>query len=126
MRNTISILMATGVLLCAPPMQAHHAQEPFYDQSRFVEISGVVTRFEFVNPHPHLFVEVTDDAGNKVEWALQFRNRTNMIKRGWSIETARPGDRLTATGHPSIAAGTYGMQVETIIRDDGTVLIETF
>jgi len=126
MRHTVSILMATAVLLAAPPTPAHHAQEPFYDQSRFVEISGVVTRFEFVNPHPHLFVKVTNEAGETVEWALQFRNRTNMIKRGWSTETVKSGDRLTATGHPSIAAGTYGMQVETIIRDDGTVLISTF
>ena len=123
MRYTVSILMATAVLVAAQPTQAHHGQAPFYDQDRFVEISGVVTRFEFINPHPHLYVEVTDERGEKIEWAIQFPNRTSMIKRGWNAETVKLDDVLTAVGHPSFASGTYGMQGATITRADGTVLI---
>ncbi len=123
MRYAVSILMATGALVSAPSMQAHHAQAPFYDQGSFVEISGVVTRFEFINPHPHIYVEVTDEQGGKIEWAIQFPNRTNMIKRGWNAETVKSGEVLTAVGHPSIAPGTYGLQGATITREDATVLI---
>lgn len=124
MRYAASILVAMGTLFSAPTMQAHHAQAPFYDQDSFVEISGVVTRFEFINPHPHLYVEVTVEQGETIEWAIQFPNRTNMIKRGWDAETVRPGDLLTAVGHPSFAPGTHGLQGATITRADGTVLIQ--
>ena len=123
MRYAVSTLMATAVLVAAPSIRSHHAQAPFYDQEKFVEINGVVTRFEFINPHPHLYVEVTDEQGETIEWAIQFPNRTNMIKRGWNAETVRPGDMLTAVGHPSFAPGTYGLQGATITRADGTVLI---
>ena len=125
MKHVVSTLMAAAVLLfAAPSVLAHHAQAPFYDQETFVEISGVVTRFEFINPHPHLYVQVTDEQGETIEWAIQFPNRTNMIKRGWNADTVQPGDVLTAVGHPSFAPGTYGMQGATITRADGTVLIQ--
>ena len=116
-------LGAVGGMLIAPTLVAHHSQAPFYDLERFVEIHGVVTRFEFINPHPHAYVEVTGEQGETVEWAIQFANRTNMRKRGWTAETLEPGDVLTAVGHPSFAPGTYGMQGATITMADGTVLI---
>ncbi|MCY3730092.1 MAG: DUF6152 family protein [Rhodospirillaceae bacterium] len=124
MRFAVPRLLVAAALVGPAPTLAHHAQAPFYDQDRFVEISGVVTRFEFINPHPHLYVEVTDAAGAKVEWAIQFPNRTNMIKRGWNAQTVRPGEVLTAVGHPSFAPGTHGLQGATITRADGTVLIQ--
>ncbi len=66
---------------------------------------------------------MTDEQGEKVEWAIQFANRTNMRKRGWTAETLKPGEVLTAVGHRSKAPGTYGMQGATITMEDGNVLI---
>lgn len=123
MKYAFPILGAVGSLLITVPIQAHHSQAPFYDQEGFVEIHGVVTRFEFINPHPHVYVEVMDEQGEKLEWAIQFANRTNMRKRGWTADTLKPGAVLTAVGHPSKAPGTYGMQGATITLEDGTVLI---
>ena len=123
MRYVLLILGAAGSLSTVLPTQAHHSQAPFYDLDRFVEIHGVVTRFEFINPHPHVYVEVTNERGEIVEWALQLANRTNMRKRGWTADTVKAGEVLTAVGHPSKAPGTYGMQGATVTRADGSVLI---
>ncbi len=123
-RQGLFMFHAVAGLFMAGPISAHHSQVPFYDLDRFVEIRGVVTRFEFINPHPHAYVEVTDEQGRTVEWALQFANVANMRKRGWDADTIKPGDVLTAVGHPSREPGTYGMQGATITMEDGTVLIE--
>ena len=56
-------------LLFSVSLDAHHAQAPFFDQSREVEIEGVVTRFDFRNPHPVLYVDVTNDDG-EVEFVV--------------------------------------------------------
>jgi hypothetical protein len=98
----------------------HHAQEIFFHQDRSVEVKGVVQKWIFANPHPVLQVEAADEKGQKVVWAIQFAPATVLAKRGWTKETFKPGETVIAKGHPSKAPGTYGMEVGTITRADGS------
>ena len=109
-------------LLLAAPLAAHHAQAPFFDQSSEVEIEGVVSRFDFRNPHPVLYVDVTNEAGEIVTWEIQFANATSMRRRGWHKDIIGPGERVRASGHPSWNPETHGMQGAQVIKADGSVL----
>jgi len=104
------------------PVGAHHAEAPFYDSDKTVEIRGVVTSWIFRNPHPFLHVEVTDEKGVKNDWVLEFVGPVRLIKVGWSAKTFTPGEIVSATGHPSRAAGTYGLSPLSVSRADGTVI----
>jgi hypothetical protein len=114
-----------GVLASAVAFAAgaHHAQAPFFDQDRTVEVRGTVVRWIFRNPHPVLEVEATNAQGEKVIWAVQFAPATVLAKRGWSEQTFKPGDAVVATGHPSRAPGTYGLEQRSIERADGTPIV---
>ena len=71
-----------------------------------MEIQGTVTKWEFRNPHPILYVEVTDEHG-KNTWLLQFHNVTTMTRRGVTAQTFPPGIVIKAIGAPSrVPAGT--------------------
>ena len=96
-----ALTMGLAALLLAAPLAAHHAQAPFFDQSTEVEIEGIVSRFDFRNPHPVLYVDVTDAAGDVVTWEIQFANATAMRRRGWHKDIIGPGERVRARGHPS-------------------------
>ena len=98
---------------------AHHAQAPFFDQDRTVEVRGVVKSWVFKNPHPVLTVEAKTSDGKSVEWQIQFAPATILGRRGWTAETFQPGHEIVATGHPSRAAGTYGLEHRTITWADG-------
>lgn len=113
MKLALSLLMA---------MYAHHAQEVFFHQDRTVEVKGVVRRWIFANPHPVLQVETTNEKGQKITWDVQFAPATVLGKRGWNKETFKPGETVIAKGHPSKAPGTYGMEIQTITRADGTAV----
>ena len=102
---------------------AHHAQAPFFDQERTVEVRGTVLRWVFRNPHPVLEVETVDAAGSKVVWEVQFAPATVLAKRGWTDATFKPGDAVVATGHPSRAPGTYGLEHRSIEHADGRPLV---
>jgi hypothetical protein len=112
--------VAIAVAHCAA---AHHAQAPFFDQDRTVEVRGTVVRWIFRNPHPVLEVEAENEQGQKVVWAVQFAPATVLAKRGWTDQTFKPGDAVVATGHPSRAAGTYGLEQRGIERADGKPLV---
>ena len=102
---------------------AHHAQAPFFDQERTVEVRGTVVRWIFRNPHPVLEVEARSDSGERVVWAVQFAPATVLAKRGWTDQTFKPGDAVVATGHPSRAPGTYGLEHRGLVRADGSPVV---
>jgi hypothetical protein len=116
-------LLAVVVAAAAWPAAAHHAQAPFFDQERTVEVRGTVVRWIFRNPHPVLEVEVRSENGEKVVWAVQFAPATVLAKRGWTDQTFRPGDAVVATGHPSRAPGTYGLEHRGLTRADGSPIV---
>lgn len=112
-----SILLGLDV-----PVGAHHAEAPFYDSDKTVEIRGVVTSWIFRNPHPFLHVEVTDDKGAKNDWVLEFVGPVRLIKVGWSAKTFVPGEIVSAKGHPSRAPGTFGLSPLSVSRADGSII----
>jgi hypothetical protein len=116
-------LLATLIVTVGAPAGAHHAQAPFFDQERTVEVRGTVVRWIFRNPHPVLEVETLNENGEKVVWAVQFAPATVLAKRGWTDQTFKPGDAVVATGHPSRAPGTYGLEHRGLERADGSPIV---
>jgi hypothetical protein len=111
------------LLAATSTLHAHHAQAPFFDQERTVEVRGTVVRWIFRNPHPVLEIETDDGRGGKVVWAVQFAPATVLAKRGWTEQTFKPGDAVVATGHPSRAPGTYGLEQQSLARADGSPIV---
>ena len=125
-RRTTACVFALGIvgaLLLISPLQAHHAQRPFYDYGAWIDVEGIVRRFDFRNPHPVLYLEVVESDGSAVEWKLLFPPASVLRRRGWTSEAFVPGERISARGHPSRQPGTYGLARLTITRADGTVAI---
>jgi len=127
MRRDLTILL-TALLIAGSiqwfviPAAAHHAEAPFYDMSKTVDIKGVVTKWAFKNPHPFLYVEVADDKGAKTEWTIEFVGPVRLAKIGWSAKTFTPGEVVSVSGHPSRAEGTHGISSATVARADGKVI----
>ncbi|MXY16951.1 MAG: hypothetical protein F4057_04095 [Acidobacteria bacterium] len=111
-------LAAVG--LAAASAAAHHASAPFYDDTRSVEARGVVTRFEFKNPHSFLYLEGTTDDGSTVNWEIEMGPAVSMSRRGWTPDTINAGDEILAVGRPSRAPGTWGMCCAELTRPDGS------
>jgi len=122
-QRLLEVLLCALALTGAAPAYAHHAQAPFFDQERTVEVRGTVVRWIFRNPHPVLEVEAENAAGEKVVWAVQFAPATVLTKRGWTDQTFKPGDEVVATGHPSRAAGTHGLEHRDLKRADGSPIV---
>jgi hypothetical protein len=121
--RTTNGLAAVLALAFSATSLSHHAQAPFFDQDRTVEVRGTVVRWYFRNPHPVLEVETTDASGAKIVWEVQFAPATALAKRGWTDQTFKPGDEVVATGHPSRAPGTFGLEHRTLERADGSPVV---
>jgi hypothetical protein len=79
--------------------QAHHGISNF-DLNTDIELDGVVTRVQFVNPHSWLYLDVTDANGKTVAYKCELRGVTVLKRSGWSEAMFPPGMRIRVTGSP--------------------------
>lgn len=102
-------LALSGMLALAPLAQAHHGTAVSYDQDRFITVSGVVTEFRWRNPHSALFLDITDEDGETVNYAIELASPVLMSRSsGWTRETFKPGDQVEFRVHPSRTGAPVG------------------
>lgn len=97
MKAKVAVTLA-GLLLLALPLLAHHSFAAEYDANKPVTLKGTVTKFDWVNPHSRLFLDVKDDSGKVTAWEFETGNPTSMQRNGWKRDTLKPGDTVIVTG----------------------------
>jgi hypothetical protein len=90
------IVSCAGLFLISGPLPAHHGFAA-YDQTKPVTLSGVVTQFEFVNPHAQIYFDVKNEKGEVQHWGIELATPGLLVRRGWSSRTMKQGDEITAT-----------------------------
>jgi hypothetical protein len=105
------LLFAAGIAMGSMAVEGHHSLAGIYDSSKQVTVEGVVTQFQFVNPHPFLLIEVTNAAGTAQQWRLEMDNRFELIDIGMSGETLKRGDKVIVKGSPA-----YSQQQSLYLR----------
>lgn len=97
MKTTLAAVVAcVGFFLISSPVVAHHGFAA-YDQTKPVTLTGVVTQFEFVNPHAQIYFDVKSDKGEMQHWGIELATPGLLVRRGWSSRTMKQGDEITVT-----------------------------
>ncbi len=103
MKSAIFILAA--VAMCQKAV-AHHSFSMF-DKDTEMVITGTVDQWAFNNPHAWLYVDVTDDSGETVQWGFEGAAPPSLIRRGITGRTFKAGDTITVMFCP-LADGRPG------------------
>jgi hypothetical protein len=98
MNRTIPALIVAALSAGASSAAAHHSIAAVYDTSQRMTLTGTVTDYQFVNPHPFFTIEVTDAAGRAETWRLEMDNRWELAELGFRANTFTAGDRIVVTG----------------------------
>jgi len=110
-----------ALLLLAGTSHAHHGTNSQFDQSQSLEVSGVITKLRFVNPHSYVYFDVTNDDGSVDNWRCEMRAATVLKRSGWSEDMFKPGTRIHIEGAPA-RREPHGCYVERLQLDEGEVV----
>lgn len=81
------------------PLLAHHSFAAEYDDSKPVQVSGVVTRVEWQNPHIWFYVDSKDDSGKVTHWAFSGGAPGQLMRRGIYKDVIQPGMMVHVDGY---------------------------
>src|SRR5262245_23720777 len=103
-RRVLMLLLASVILVAAAgPALAHHSFTAAYDQSKRIEVEGVVKEFVWRNPHSFVRIEVTAKDGTVETWNLEWGSSSQLSAAKYPVTrtTLKAGDRVIAAGEPS-------------------------
>jgi hypothetical protein len=116
-----AFLISAGLLIPALPALAHHSFAAEYDTTKKVELKGVVTKFEWMNPHAHFYMDVKDADGKVTNWNLELASPNMLVRNGWRRTSLKEGDVVTAVASQA-KDGTNTASLTTVTLENGTVL----
>jgi hypothetical protein len=124
MRYTTGTLFALLLAAAAAaPASAHHAFAVEFDAKNCSDVTGVLTKVNYENPHAYLFVNTKTAAGQTQEATFQLSSTSNLRRGGATpaVLNASIGKEVVVRGCAS-RNGEDGRYAASFIKlADGTV-----
>lgn len=117
-RHLLKFLILGISPLIAHHSLAHHSFSAEFDQNKPVALTGKVTEMKWSNPHGWIYLDVTDDDGTVVEWALETSAANNLIRRGWRKADLPAGTVLQIEGWQA-RNGSPTANIRSVTLSDG-------
>jgi hypothetical protein len=116
--SVMFLLFALGVT--GGRVQAHHSFAMF-DTANPLTLTGVVTEFQWTNPHVYIELDVADDVKGARHWTIELGSPSILMRGGWKFNTVKKGDKVTAVVSP-LRNGDAGSLLTRITLSDGRML----
>jgi hypothetical protein len=119
-RILTSVVVVSGWLMASGTMQGHHSLAGVYDMKGEKEITGTLSKIQFVNPHGSMTVDVKNADGTMTEWKFTTGSATTLAERGIGKGTLKAGETITAKFIPARNGNPLGF-LKTVTTADGKV-----
>jgi hypothetical protein len=116
------LILASVLGITAPPVLAHHSFAADYDASKPITLRGRVTKFDWMNPHARLYLDVKDDSGKLIHWEFELGSPNTLMRSGWTRNSLKIGDEVTVTGCRSKDYSNQG-NATSILSGDGKIAL---
>ena len=98
MRKVLSVVAGVLVAAAALPALAHHSFAAEFDAAKPVQLEGVVTSMEWINPHSWIHLDVTTPSGEVQHWMVEGGAPNALLRRGWNKNSLLPGTEILVEG----------------------------
>ncbi len=123
-RLVFGVVVIAAVAALAMPARAHHSVSGQFDQSKPMELTGVISRIDWINPHIYIHLDVKDANGQVTTWALATLPTAMMRRSRITRESlsGRPGEIVKIHAAPARDGTKHLAWISRITYADGHFL----
>lgn len=108
---------AAGFLAMGLPVWAHHAFAAEFDASKPLKLQGTVTKWELVNPHSWIHLDVKGTDGKTVEWMVEGGSPNSLFRLGFTKDSLPPGTQIVVEGYAAKDGSTRAVGASLTFTD---------
>ena len=116
------MLVVLVVSAVGAPLAAHHGRGATYDMKAQVTLKGTVSRVDWRNPHVVIHMDVKDADGKVVTWGFENAGVSQMAQAGYSRNTLKIGQEITAVVNPARNGAPTAIVVKVILADGSEIM----
>ncbi len=94
-RTIAGLVMVGLVALAAAPVVAHHAFSAEFDADRPLQLTGEVTRVEWINPHAWIHIRTAEGQ----DWMVEGGTPNTLFRRGFTKDSLLVGTEIMVDGY---------------------------
>jgi len=100
MKSMIGIALFLLMMVASAPASAHHAFAAEFDAKNCSDVTGILTKVNYENPHAYLFVDVKNAGGQAEEATFQLSSTSNLRRGGatYPVLNASVGKEVLVRG----------------------------
>ena len=116
-KQMVSLASALALVVALGATAGAHHSAVQYDFGKSASITGVVVKFQAINPHMRLWLRVTDEKGTR-EVEVEGHSTNNMYRAGYRDGMIKVGDKITVNVAP-LRNGVEGGYMVAAVMSDG-------
>jgi hypothetical protein len=120
----ISLLFGLAFILfmeTVPAIGHNYSFAAEYDGKKPVDLTGTVTKVEWMNPHARFHLDVKDDAGRVTNWEFELGSLHGLMRKGRTRDSVKVGEVVSVRGSQA-RDRSYLVNARTVRLSDGRQL----
>lgn len=111
------MVAAAGFLAMGLPVWAHHAFAAEFDASKPLKLQGKVTKWELVNPHSWIHLDVKGPDGKVADWMIEGGSPNSLFRLGFTKDSLPPGTEIVVEGYAAKDGSTRAVGASLTFTD---------